>query len=290
MVEPAHRSRQRTAVRSPAWTSVGFVRPHSAAGRPEGQRGRDRSRLAHPKGDDQPRAGGQPRHDEDRHPRVEPVGEHPDEDRTDREPEVAPEAVDPGDRPALSRFGDVGDDGEQCRVDHRGSDTQGDPRRQPRPEPGRCRHRGDRQPPGAASRPRSGASDRPRPTARRSRSGRRPMSPGRPPPGARSAPRSRPADNQTIGSSPHTRPSLRLLTRPACDAADSDRSAIVLRQASPSQPGVASGGAAPHGSPRWHGHGSPGRRAPTRRVPARRSRSRGRTARDEDRPTRRSRP
>ena len=32
MVEPTHRSRQRTAVRSPTWTSVGFVRPHSAVG------------------------------------------------------------------------------------------------------------------------------------------------------------------------------------------------------------------------------------------------------------------
>ena len=30
MVEPTHRSRHRTAVRSPTWTSVGFVRPHSA--------------------------------------------------------------------------------------------------------------------------------------------------------------------------------------------------------------------------------------------------------------------
>ena len=43
------------------WTSVGFIRPHSAVGAvSEGQRVEwDRSRLAHPNGDDQPRAGGQ---------------------------------------------------------------------------------------------------------------------------------------------------------------------------------------------------------------------------------------
>ena len=98
IVAPPHRSRLQTAVRSPAWTSVGVVLPHSAVRNPRsgGQRvglatGRvSRMRTA----TTNPDAAGQDGHHEDRDPRVEAVREHPDEDRPDREPEVAPEAVD----------------------------------------------------------------------------------------------------------------------------------------------------------------------------------------------------
>ena len=80
---------------------------------------------------------------EDRHPSVEPVGEEPDQDRPDREAEITPEAVDPGHRTAPSRLGDIGDDRDQRRVDHRRPEAEEDRRREPRDEPGRRGDRGD---------------------------------------------------------------------------------------------------------------------------------------------------
>ena len=195
----------------------------------------------------------------------------PDEDRPDREAEVAPEAVDAGDRAALPRLGDVGDDGEQRRVDHRRAEAEDD-RRQRATGRTRSSRRSPRWRRPGASIPATISRFRP------IRSESAPVAiwvdaPGRRVGAGQDADLRRgssPAAAQTIGSRPQAIASFRLLTRPACDTADSERSETVLRQASRSQ------------------RGSAGRR---RRRPLARSRgargraSRGRTATDAPSPS-----
>ena len=146
MVEEAHLSRRWTA-RQVARMDIRRVRPATpplGSGRRRSVgRTRDRSRLAHPNATIKPEPAVNPATT-----RIATLASNgrrgPDEDRPHREPEVAPEAVDAGDRAAPPRFGDVGDDGEQRRVDHRRPDPRAIAAASHGPKPDDRRHRGDR--------------------------------------------------------------------------------------------------------------------------------------------------
>jgi len=66
---------------------------------------------------------------------AEVIGEGADEDRADPEPEISPEPICPERRSPPGWVGDVGDRGEQRRVDGRRSKAQADGGEEPRPEP-----------------------------------------------------------------------------------------------------------------------------------------------------------
>ena len=105
-----------------ARSSAAVRRCLPAANRPAGDRDPDAA------------AGGQGGDDRDRRAGAERVGDSPGEERADDEAEVAPEAVDADELRALDRLDDVGDGGDQGRIDERRADAEQDRRSERRAE------------------------------------------------------------------------------------------------------------------------------------------------------------